>query len=202
MKKTALLAVLVLFFAISSSAQIVVLQDGKTITYEPKAELSIAGKTTSRVLYEGVLITIPRGQKVHIKKRDGKILISGTNLRNVEIAGKNISSNGHVIISVSPDNMKVTTLKGDSTITRNGFLTNRVNKTENKNKKNIKPNSSKFENKGKKYLRQYSYYEEDEEQEEEENLLEISDYINEVSAQQSAQDVMDSADLSQSSPRS
>ena len=75
MKKLALFAVVGLFLSVTAFANIVVLQDGRMTSYEPGSNVVIKGKTTSRVLYDGVLITIPRGQKVQISKKDGQILV-------------------------------------------------------------------------------------------------------------------------------
>ena len=128
MKKIILFTIVSLFLCVECFTQVVLLQDGKTVTYEPGAELVVTGKTISRVLYDGILITIPKGHKIQIKKKDGKILVSGTNLRDVEIAGKSFSSKGHAIISVSPDDMKVTKVTGDITINKNGSSTRHIYK--------------------------------------------------------------------------
>lgn len=130
MKKIILFTVASLFLCVACFSQVVLLQDGKTVTYEPGAELVVTSKTISRVLYDGILITIPKGHKLQIKKKDGKIFVSGTNLRDIEIAGKSFSSKGHAIISVSPDDMKVTKVKGDITINKNGSSTRRIHKDD------------------------------------------------------------------------
>lgn len=195
MKKIVIFAVLGLFLCGTAFARVVVLQDGKTTILADNSEFTVAGKDHSRVLYDGVLITVPPHKKVKIGKKDGKIMISGTNLKGVEISGKSISSKGNTIIYVSPDTMKITTVQGDTSIIDNGVVNNHLqknSKTKNSNKDEINRTDNKNSSVESKTSAPAA-----------ENIVfpEASEYVNEVAAQQTAQDV-ENTDLSQSSPRS
>ncbi len=177
--------------SLAAFSQVVVLQDGKTITYRQGTGVTVFGKTVSRVLYDGVLITVPKGQKVRIGVQENemgkKILISGTNLKDVEIAGKSVSSKGRTIISVSPETLQLVTIKGETTVNNNGIVANRINRTntdkENKTNKSVKTNNKQLTPAVSNEVIDFP---------------EISDYVNEVVVQQAVQDV-ERSDMSQSS---
>lgn len=114
MKKIAVLAVMGLLVSTAAFAEVAVLQDGKTITYEQGTPVMTSGSTPVRVLYDGVEIYVPQGQKVLISKaKDGKILVTGTDLKGVEVGKERVSSKGLAVFSVSPSTMKVDEIKGD-----------------------------------------------------------------------------------------
>ena len=178
-------------------SQVIVLQDGKTTTYHKGTGVTILGKTVSRVLYDGVLITVPKGQKLRVGVQENesgrRILVSGTNLKDVEIAGKSISSKGRTIVSVSPDTLKVVTIKGETTINDNGIVANRINKINtdraNRANKTVKTTNKQFAAKVPATNETVN---------ETVDFPETSDYVNEVATQQAVQDI-ERADLSQSS---
>jgi len=114
MKKLAVLAVIGLLVPAAAFAEVAVLQDGKSVTYEQGTPVMTSGASPVRVLYDGVEIYVPQGQKVLISKaKDGKILVTGTDLKGVEVGKERISSKGLAVFSVSPSTMKVDEIKGD-----------------------------------------------------------------------------------------
>ena len=134
MKKLALSAVIGLLLSTTAFANVVVFQDGKVTTYKPGTEIAINAKTTARVLYDGVLITIPQGQKVQISKEEGKIKLFGVNMKGVEIAGKQISSKGQATVSVTPSTGEVASVKGATTIVSNDLISTNKGETKEGNK--------------------------------------------------------------------
>ena len=196
MKKLVVFAVLGLFVSVTAFARVVVLQDGKMMTFADNSEISVSGKHASRVLYDGDLITVPANQKVKVEKKEGKIIVTGTNLKGIEIAGKSISSNGQAAIAVAPETMEISTISGDIAIVSNEVIfkgdskmqnTVKVNKTTNTNNQQV----AKTENAKVSVPATETVV-----------FPEVSEYVNEVAAQQSAQDVIDTSDLSKSAPRS
>ena len=188
MKKLAVSAVIALFLSTAAFANIVVFQDGKITTYKPGSEVAINAKTTARVLYDGILITVPKGQKVQISKENGKIKLFGINMKGVEIAGKHVSSKGQATVSISPETGEVASIKGSTTITSNEvILTNKeevqegnkpvsnqiktqtVIKTETQTKQAVTPTPTQSI--------------------EPVVFPTVSEYVNEVATQQSTQDV-------------
>ena len=114
MKKLAVLAVIGLLVPTAVFAEVAVLQDGKSVTYEQGTPVMTSGASPVRVLYDGVEIYVPQGQKVLISKaKDGKVLVTGTDLKGVEVGKERISSKGLAVFSVSPSTMKVDEIKGD-----------------------------------------------------------------------------------------
>lgn len=112
MKKLVLSAVIGLFISATALAEVVVLQNGQTTSYEQGTPVTISGEMPARVLYDGVLIVVPQGQKVQISKaKDGSILVTGDNISGVEVAGEKIFSKGQATFSVSPNNYKVSKIK-------------------------------------------------------------------------------------------
>ena len=172
MKKVAIFAVMGLFLSATAFAQIIVLQDGKRMYFPEDSQVVISGKTPAKVLFNKsrMLISVPANQKVQVQKKNGVILVSGTDMKGVEVAGKTISSNGHAIVSVSPKTKEVTNLRGDTSISESEVvLASNSNKMNNKQpaaKNNTAINESTI-------------------------FPEISEYVNEVVSQQSVQDVTD-----------
>ena len=191
MKKLALFAVVGLFLSVTAFANIVVLQDGRMTSYEPGSNVVIKGKTTSRVLYDGVLITIPRGQKVQISKKDGQILVFGVNLRGVEIAGKQVSSEGQAMFAVSPETMQVSSIRGNTTIVSNEVIFDGSKNTGNINKVVNKP--------GTVVVKSGPVSQAPVQTQVSEPVVfpEVSEYVNEVVTEQASQDV-ERPDMSQS----
>ena len=177
MRKLALFAVMGLLLSTAAIAEVMVLQDGKIMSFREGSQVIVSSKTPARVLYNGVLIIVPAGQKVQVSKKDDKIWISGTDMKKIEAAGKTISSKGYAIIAISPDTLEVLSIKGDVSIVKDEvILPHKANTKVNKKqeaapKKTSAPVAETV------------------------SFPEISDYVNEVTTQQSAQDV-----LSQSSP--
>lgn len=193
MKNTLMFVVLVVFLAITASSQVVVLQDGKTTSYQRGSEVTISGKTTARVLYDGVLITIPKGQKVQVKRKGNKVFISGNNLKDIEIVGRSLSSKGPAIVSVSLDTMKIVDVKGDVFVDENGLVMSRIsknNKVSKTNKTSVKSKTSKMSNQQKADSSISNANDE-------EAFPEVSDYVNELATEQAAQDI-ERPDMSQS----
>ena len=188
MKRAFIFAVLSLFFSIATFSQIIVYQGGKEPkVYPQKSKIVISGKETTRVLYDGVLIIIPKGQKrqVSIKQEGREVVISGTNLKSIEAVGKSFSSNGNATVYISLDVMKITKVKGNAFIDQNGYIENRLNKNRQMNNK-----KQSFD----EDLKAVSDFDN------EEDFPQTSDYVNDVASQQTAQDV-EMSDLSTSSPR-
>ena len=114
MKKLAVLAVMGLLVSTAAFAEVAVLQEGKTVTYEQGTPVMTSGASPVRVIYDGVEIYVPQGQKVLISKaKDGKVLVTGTDLKGVEVGKERISTKGLAVFSVSPNTMKVDEVKGD-----------------------------------------------------------------------------------------
>ena len=117
MKKLAVLAVMGLLVSTTAFAEVAVLQDGRTVTYEQGTPVMTSGATPVRVLYDGVEIYVPQGQKVLISKaKDGKVLVTGTDLKGVEVGKERFSSKGLAVFSISPATMKVDEIKGDISV--------------------------------------------------------------------------------------
>lgn len=177
MRKLALFAVMGLLLSTAAIAEVMVLQDGKIMSFREGSQVIVSSKTPARVLYNGVLIIVPAGQKVQVFKKDDKIWISGTDLKGVDVAGQSISSNGPAIVKVSPDTMEVN-VEGDISVVKNEVILARKAKTKTNDKqtttaKPVAPSAKVT------------------------SFPEISNYVNEVSAQQTVQDT---AYMSQSSP--
>lgn len=168
MKQLVISTVIGLLLSTTVFAQITVLQDGKKMFFKEDAQIIVSGKTPATVLFNGVIINVPAGQKVQIQKKDGNIWISGTNMKEVEAAGKKISSNGHAIVAISPDTKKVTSVRGDINIARDEVVLARDNSRLN-NKRAVNETISN----------------------ESISFPEVSEYVNEVVSQQSVQDVTD-----------
>ena len=179
MKKIVMFTAMGLLLSTTIFAEVMVLQDGKTMFFKEDSQIIVSGQTATNIRYNDVSITVPGNQKVQIQKRGNKIWISGTNMKDVEIVGNKISSNGHAIIVISLDTMEVTNVRGDISIINNGVSLNH------KNTKNIKNN------------RKVSTKTETNKVSEPVSFPEISEYVNEISAQQAVQDI---TDMSQSSP--
>lgn len=188
MKKTLIFAVMGMFLSVSAFAGVVVFQDGKTMVYHQGSEVNVDGKTTSRVLYDGILITVPKGQKVKIKGQDSEmgknIVVSGSNLKGVEIAGKNVSSKGQATVSVSLNTLEVKTVKGNTMIEENGVVINSIGQGNTNQANKVQKTEKMTNNKQTAYVVNTSSS-----VNESAIFPEISDYVNEVAAQQSTQDV-------------
>ena len=182
MRKLALFAVMGLLLSTAAIAEVMVLQDGKIMSFREGSQVIVSSKTPARVLYNGVLIIVPAGQKVQVSKKDGKIWVSGTNMKGVEVSGQSISSNGQAIIAVSPDTMEISSVKGDVSIVKNEVILTHKSKIGTKNKQQTAAKPTQTTVAAATEIASFP---------------EISDYVNEVNAQQSAQDV---TDMSQSSP--
>lgn len=204
MKRLAVFAVMGLILSTAVFANnVVVFQDGQATVHKPGTEIAINAKTTTRVLYNGVLITVPKGQKVQISKsqKTGKIEIFGINMRGVEVAGKQVSSKGQAKVSVSPDTREVVGISGNTTIVSNEVIFINKNKTQNNNKvvnnqtvtqTNIQTVSEtpKKATEGSVSAKTQTF--------EPVVFPSVSEYVNEVAAQQATQDV-ERPDMSQSS---
>ena len=184
MKKSVIIIVVGLLLSIAAFARIIVLQDGKTTSYKSEEKVVIDGKTPASILFDGVLIKVPANKKkVTIKKQGEEINISGANLNNIEIAGKKVTANGQTTVAFSPETKEITVIKGELVNTDTGVTKNTVQKTgQTTSVKSVaKPASvTPVIN-------------------ETVEFPEVSNYVNEVTSQQTVQDV---EDLSQSSPRS
>ena len=179
MKKLILLAVMGLFISATAFAEAVVLQDGKTTSYSQGSSIMVNGKTTTRVLYDGILITVPQGQKVQISKaKDGSILVQGKNIEGVEVAGEVLSAKGQVTFSVSPKTQKITNIT--SVGVENKVQTDANKKQAKKqNKSTVKKDNSKTANTSKPAVTAAPVV----------DFPTASEYVNEVVSQQTAQDV-------------
>ena len=178
MKKLVIFTVIGLLLSTTAFAEIMVLQDGKMMSFKEGSQVIVSSKTPARVLYNGVLITVPAGQKVQVFQKDGKIVLSGTNMKGVEVSGHSISSNGTATIAISPETMEVISVTGDVNIIKDEVVLAHKGKIKANNKQQVaaKPAAAVAEPI---------------------SFPEVSDYVNEIAAQQSAQDV---TDMSQSSP--
>lgn len=117
MKKLAVLAVMGLFVSTAALAEVTVLQDGKTVTYEQGTPVMTSGTSAVSVLYDGVQINVPQGQKVLISKaKDGKVLITGTDLKGVEVGQERVSCKGLAVFSISPNSNKIEEVTGDISV--------------------------------------------------------------------------------------
>ena len=198
MKKLAVLAVMGLFISTAAFAEVAVLQDGKTITYEQGTPIMTSGTSPVRVLYDGVQIYVPQGQKVLISKaKDGKILITGTDLKGVEVGKERISTNGLAVFSVSPSTMKVDEIKGDISVVNLVEEEQKNQKESKKAQKEAEKAQKKEATKAKSAAKASSTKTNTSMQTVE--FPAVSDYVNEVAAQQASQNV-ERPDLSQSSP--
>lgn len=188
MKKLVIFAVVGLLLSTIAFARIIVLQDGQTKSYsDSRDSIVIDGKTPASVLFDGVLIKVPANKrKVTIKRGEGKegeINISGRNLKDIDIAGKKISSNGQATITFSPKTREISVVNGELANNDNAAPKNAAQKT-------VKQAATKSTVKSTPATQVVV---------ETVEFPEVSDYVNEVTAQQSVQDV---EDMSQSSPRS
>ena len=110
MKKFALLAVAVLF-SVAAYALVKVSQNGNITTYEKDVNVTVSGKSAADVLYNGVLVSVPKGQKVVISKnKEGKVLVSGDTLKEVKVAGQTVNINEPATLVVDPDSKDITTV--------------------------------------------------------------------------------------------
>jgi len=193
MKKLAVLAVMGLLVSTAAFAEVAVLQDGKTVTYEQGTPVMTSGATPVRVLYDGVQIYVPQGQKVLISKaKDGKILVTGTDLKGVEVGKDRVSSKGLAVFSVSPSTMKVDEVKGDISV---------VNIMEEEQKAQKEAKKAQKDAKKAQTTEQTSKAATTKANNAAAQTVEfptVSEYVNEVVTQQSAQDT--ERCLSQSSP--
>ena len=189
MKKLMIFAIAGVVLSAIAFANIVILQDGKITNYDKSSEVTVNGKTTSRVLYDGILITVPKNQKVQISKKDGKIAVSGNNLKDVEIAGKQVSSKGEAIVVVSPETMEVSVVEGDTTIENNEVIfdsaKNPGDVTKVVTKKTVSVAKPQPQMVAKVQVTEPVVF------------PEISEYVNEIAVQQAVQDI-ERTDMSQS----
>jgi len=209
MKKLLMFAVIGLFISTTAFAEIIVLQNGKTTTYRESKEgegykaIPVEKNTYARVLYDDVLISIPpQSNKMQIKRENQNIRISGANLRDVDVAGEKVSSNGHVILEVTPktatSEMEIRLIKGDASVVKDGKTValsptkKTAPKKESKKKTAEKPAKTAEKPATAKPAAQTATAEA-------ETFPEISEYVNEVAAQQTSQDV-ERPDLSQYAP--
>lgn len=193
MKKLAVLAVMGLLVTTAAFAEVAVLQDGKTVTYEQGTPVMTSGATPVRVLYDGVEIYVPQGQKVLISKaKDGKVLVTGTDLKGVEVGKERVSSKGLAVFSVSPSTMKVDEVKGDISVVNIMEEEQKAQKEAKKAQKATK--AAKTEKTTKAATAKTS----NATTAQTVDFPTVSEYVNEVVTQQSAQDT--ETCLSQSSP--
>ena len=193
MKKLAVLAVMGLLVNTAAFAEVAVLQDGKTVTYEQGTPVMTSGATPVRVLYDGVEIYVPQGQKVLISKaKDGKVLVTGTDLKGVEVGKERVSSKGLAVFSVSPSTMKVDEVKGDISVVNIMEEEQKAQKEAKKAQKATK--AAKTEKTTKAATAKTNNVTTAQTV----DFPTVSEYVNEVVTQQSAQDT--ETCLSQSSP--
>lgn len=201
MKKLAVFAVMGLVFATTAFANVVVFQDGQATVHKPGTGITINAKTSTRVLYEGILITIPKGQKVQISKaqKGGKIEIFGVNMKGIEVAGKQISSNGQAKVSVSPETREVASISGNTTIVSNDVIFSGKNNVQKVNKVTPKQEAPKVKTQVETKTQTSTTSTPTKTQTVEPVVFPtVSEYVNEIAAQQSTQDV-ERPDMSQSS---
>ena len=201
MKKLAVISIiLLLLFAVVAFASVMVLHKGKVKALPDNSKVVVSGENPSRVLYDGVLVTVPPNQEVEIrkenvKKEDGEIekrlVISGTDLKDVKVKGQNISSKGETEVSVPlDDNEKIDVIKGE--VYKDGVLVDEVLVKE----EPIKPavvNQAVEKQAIKKQTVVKPVVTKTVE------FPEISDYVDELVYEQAVQDV---GDMSQYAPRS
>lgn len=120
MKKLVMFAVMGLVLSASAFAEVMVLQDGKTMSFKDNSQIVVSGKTASRILYNGVLLIIPANITVSVQRRDKKVIISGNDMQDVEVFGKEISSKGYGAVSVDPVTKEIVVLEGDVKIRKAG----------------------------------------------------------------------------------
>ena len=120
MKKLVMFAVMGLVLSATAFAEVMVLQDGKTMSFKDNSQIVVSGKTASRILYNGVLLIIPANIRVSVQRRDGKVLISGNDMKDVEVVGKEISSKGYGVVSVDPITKEVVVVEGNVKIKNAG----------------------------------------------------------------------------------
>ncbi len=197
MKKILTLVIIGVLLSIAAFAGIIMFQDGKTMVYHQGSEVNTNGKAVSRVLYDGVLVTAPKGQKLTIKGQEDetgkKVVVSGSNFQNVEVAGKNVSSRGNTVIVVSPETLEVTSVKGNTTIQENGVVVNSIGKVDAKQEDKVEKEAKKSVSKQNNYAVSSSKTFANKSV----DFPEISDYVNEVAVQQGIQDI-ERSDMSQS----
>lgn len=193
MKKLAVLAVMGLLISTAAFAEVVVFQDGKTVTYEQGTPVMTSGATSVRVLYDGVEIYVPKGQKVLISKaKDGKVLVTGTDLTGIEVGKERFSSKGLAVFSVSPTTMKVDEVKGDISVVNITEEENKAQKAQKVQKDTAK--TAKAAETTKTAVAKANNV-----PAQTVEFPTVSEYVNEVVTQQSAQDTEETC-LSQSSP--
>ncbi len=180
MKKLAVLAVMGLLLSGAAFAETLVLQDGVTKVYNQNDVVKISGKTSASVSIKGVRIFVPKGKDVQISTgMDGHILIEGSDLEGVELFNgqKFVKlSSGTKGVSVAPSTLAVSDLSG------------KVAEKE-KATKQTKSTKQTKENKASNNKATITT---------EVTFPTVSEYVNEVAAQQTAQDV-ERPDLSPSS---
>ncbi len=195
MKKFRVIGVigLLLLFTVAF-ARVVVLQDGKTMSFADNSQIVVSGKTPARVLYDGVLVTVSPNQKVKIrkeemKKEDGdierRIIISGTDLKDIKVHGKTITSQGATEVALSIDNTKIDVIKGK--VYTDGILLKEVPAQEKSIKSAVTKQSAENQPVVKPIISETIEF------------PDVSDYVDELAFEQSVQDV---EDMSQYAPRS
>ena len=195
MKKLAVLAVMGLLVSTAAFAEVTVLQDGKTVTYEQGTPVMTSGATPVRVLYDGVEIYVPQGQKVLISKaKDGKILVTGTDLKGVEVGKERVSSKGLAVFSVSPSTMKVDEIKGDIAVVNVAEEENKAQKVQ-----KVQKDIQKTTKAAKTTATKTAVAKANNVPAQTVEFPTVSEYVNEVVTQQTAQDTEETC-LSQSSP--
>lgn len=195
MKKLVVSAVVGLLLSTAAFANIVVFQDGKITTYKSGSEIAINAKTAARVLYDGILISIPKGQKVQISREDGKIKLFGVNMKGVEVAGKQISSKGKATVSITPDTGEVASKSGSTTIVSNEVIL--TNKEEAQEVAKPAVSEEKTQTATKAQTQANTAAPVKTQTVEPVVFPTVSEYVNEVAAQQASQDV-ERPDMSQS----
>lgn len=107
MKKVAILAVIAML-SMSAFAQVKISQGGIVTSFETDASITLSGKNSAEVLYDNILISIPKGQRVVISKNtQGKIFISGTDIDGIKTLGKTLSAKGFAIFVLNPKDQSV-----------------------------------------------------------------------------------------------
>ena len=197
MKKLVVFAVVGLLLSTAAFANVVVFQDGKVTTYKSGSEVAINAKTAARVLYDGVLITIPKGQKVQISREDGKIKLFGVNMKGVEIAGKQVSSKGQATVSISPETGEVASTSGSTTIISNDVILTNKNNAQETNEQVVSQTKTQTVTQPQAQTRP-AVTPAKTQTVEPVVFPTVSEYVNEVATQQSSQDV-ERPDMSQSS---
>ena len=201
MKKLAVLAVIGLFVSAAAFAEVIVTQNGKTVTYEQGTPVMTSGDAPAQILYDGVEIKVPQGQKVLISKaKDGKVLITGTDLVGVEVGKEVISSKGLAVFSAAP-NAKIDQIKGEITVINvnaDQAVQKEAQKAEKEAEKEAKKEAKEAQKAEKSAKTVTSVKTTNAAAVQELDFPVASEYVNEVVSQQTAQDV---ECLSPSSPR-